>query len=179
MKQGILEVIPTTFTAKRRPMISASYEAESRVFDLHKGASGKRWLVAHQENAADNIYVEGDKNSDGFAGRLITFTLVEGSEITLKGPWHSNSDAHFHDTGIDLRDKHRTFGAVGKERIYEGDSYMPTLIDVLHQDQEPVIGYFNRIETIAQRLANDLDMQLYYYSESSGGSGCGPIKPKR
>ena len=117
--QPVREVyVPTEndFVVGRQPIICGSAEAESRKYYKYVGKSGKIWLVADQEDAAANIYAEGGPNSDGFGGRTLTFQLVNGSEIKLKGPWHTNAQALFEETGIDVRDRHYTFVVISRRR---------------------------------------------------------------
>lgn len=156
-------------------MISGQGEAQSRKYHLYLGRSGKRWLVADQEAAAENVYVEGGPNSDGFAGATLTFPLVSGSEIKLKGPWHANADSLFADTGIDVRDKHFTFVVIAHDR--EFDNGQTILTNVIHQDSEPILGSFNRGQILARSMARMLGHPVVCYSESSGGSSCGFVKP--
>jgi len=63
-------VIPFNYT-----VVSASAEAESKRYKMLRDTQGRIWLVAEQGNPADNIYVSGGENSQGFGGRLITFQL--------------------------------------------------------------------------------------------------------
>jgi len=52
------------------------------------------------------IYVDtGDPESQGFGGAICMFTLEDGTKEQVKGPWHSNSEALFKDTGLDLRNE--------------------------------------------------------------------------
>jgi len=108
-------------------MQSGRYEAEIRKYKKLIGKSGRIWLVAIQDNPADNIYVSaasaenqpGYKGFRGFAGRTLTFELEDGDILELQGPWATNSDALFKDTGYDIRDKYLTFGVIGLSRKYE------------------------------------------------------------
>lgn len=161
------------------PMKCGSSEAESQTYHKYTGKSGKIWLVANQPNAADNVYVEGGKDSDGFAGRTLSFKLVDGCTLKLTGPWHSNADALFTDTGVDVRDKYLTQGIVALDRQYEDNDYHKPYIysDVIHYDKSPVIGCFNRIETLAQEFANSTDKIVFYAFISSGGGSSGSLKP--
>lgn len=164
------------FVIERQPMICGSSEAESRRYHKHTGKSGKVWLVADQEDAAANVYVEGGPGSDGFGGRTLTFPLVDGTEIKLKGPWHANSDALLADTGIDVRDRSRTFVVISRDRK-SGKNYESIMVDVLYRDDQPQIGSFHRGDEIARQWARELGVPVLCYSQSSGGSSCGQIKP--
>jgi len=152
------------------PMTCGQSEAQERTYKLITGKTGRRWLVAIQPNEADNVYCEGGPNSDGFGGATLTFKLDDGTTIALAGPWHSNADSLFDDTGYDCRDKYTSLGIIGLGRESDwnkGDLYK----EVLHYDKKPVIGNFDRIEKLAQEKANELGKEIFYSVRTSGG-GC-------
>jgi len=164
----------------RQPMLCGHSEAEERRYKKVIGKSGRIWLYAIQDNPADNIYVSGGKNSDGFGGRTLSFTLEDGTIEELKAPWHTNSDDLYSNTGVDLRDKHLTFVVVGKGRktYRTRQGWVDKIIEVLYQDEKPTIGEFDRGEKLAQPIANKLKQTIYCYSQSQGGSSNSPIEPK-
>lgn len=170
--------IPTDndYVIERQPMVCGSAEAESRKYHKYVGKSGKIWLVADQEDAASNVYVEGGPNSDGFAGRTLTFSLVEGGEVSLKGPWHANSDSLFADTGVDVRDRVFTFVVISRDRK-SGEHYESIMVDVLYRDEEPQLGSFHRGDVLARQWAKEIGAPVFLYSQSKGGSSCGQVKP--
>lgn len=144
-------------------MICGSSEAQERRYKLYVG-QGLRWLVADQENAADNIYVEGGPGSQGFAGRELTFKLVDGGEIRLKGRWHTNSHSLFQATGIDVRDKYFTFGAIGRDA--KGSMGVS---DVLYMDEDWTLGEYDRIEKKANLMAVEYGKLCFSYQSNIGG----------
>ena len=75
-------------------MISGQGDAQSHVYRLLHGKSGRRWLVAVQPNEADNIYVEGRAGSDGFGGATLKFELENGETVALTGPWKTGADGN-------------------------------------------------------------------------------------
>ena len=158
-------------------MICGSYDAKIRKYKLYIGKSGMRWLVAIQPNAADNVYVEGGPNSNGFAGRTLDFILEDGKIISLKGPWHTNANSLFKDTGVDIRDKHLTFTVIGLDRTYTDRGYRTVIKDVIYKDEKPTIGEYYRGDKIAMRLAKELNRPVMCYSKSGGGSSCGFVYP--
>lgn len=164
------------YVVTRQPMVCGSAEAESRRYHKHVGKSGKVWLVADQEDVAANVYVEGGPNSDGFGGRTLTFPLVDGTEIKLKGPWHANSEALFADTGVDVRDRVFTFVVISRDRK-SGENYESIMVDVLYKDDAPQLGSFHRGDLLAREWAKEIDAPVFLYSQSSGGSSCGQVKP--
>lgn len=161
------------YVVQRMPMVSGQGEAQSRKYFKHIGKDGRIWLVADQENAAANVYVEGGPGSDGFGGATLTFPLVDGTEIKLKGPWHVNSNGLFDATGVDVRDKHYTFVVVSRRRE-SGERYETIMADVLYKDTEPTLGTFDRGKEIARGLLSSLSLNsVVLYSASEGGSSCG------
>ena len=163
------------YTIQRQPTISGQAEAASRTYHLHEGKSGRRWLVANQEAAAENIYVEGGPDSQGFAGASLTFKLTDGETLALKGPWHCNAQALYEDTGIDVRNTHRTFVVISRDLIHEDGKTI--MVDVLHQDEAPVLGSFHRGDVLARDIARKLGHSVVRFSQSSGGSCTGRVKP--
>lgn len=170
--------IPTAndFVIERQPMICGSAEAESRKYHKFVGKNGRIYLVADQEDAAANIYVEGGPDSDGFGGRTLSFTLVDDTKLELKGPWHTNSQDLFNNTGVDVRDQHYTFVVISRDRK-SGEHYESIMVDVLYQDDEPKLGSFHRGDLLAREWAREIGAPVFCYSQSKGGSSCGQVKP--
>jgi len=149
-----------------KPMLCGSYEAEHRKYvKIIEGST--TWLYVPER--AEFIYCQTNDRT-GFAGRTITFPLIDGGSVSLIGPWHTNAHAQFADTGVDLRDKHYTKGLIAGQRLscwpYEFD-------DVIYYEEEPIIGTFNRIEEMCKKLVKGQGKALFYYSESFGGSTSG------
>lgn len=175
-------------TILRRGMTCGSAKAESRTYKKINGSRpGTIWLVANQEEAADNVYFHdsNDHNSDGFAGRVIHFQLEStvpgqtGDVISLKGPWHSNANALFSDTGYDCRATCRTRVIVSKGHAYD-DKYRQVLTDVIYNEpKEGKLGLFDRDDEIAQKIADETGETVYLYSESSSGSCSRQVKPSK
>lgn len=164
------------FVIGRLPMICGSAEAESRKYHKYLGKNGRTYLVADQPDAGANVYVEGGPNSDGFGGRTLTFQLVDGGQVKLKGPWHTNSGDLFANTGVDVRDKHYTFVVISRRRE-SGEHYESVMVDVLYKDDEPQLGSFHRGDELARQWAREIGAPVFLYSASSGGSSCGQVKP--
>ena len=165
------------FVIKNMPMICASAEAEQRKYRKINGKHGSIWLVAVQDNPASNIYYWSPGKSDGFAGRTLRFELEDGSHLDLQGPWHSNAEDLFTTTGVDVRDKYLTFGIIAKSSEHKTiknpgylNSYVTVFKDVLYQDKDWTVGYFDRIEDMAQNMANELGKKVVFYSQSQCGS---------
>lgn len=175
--------IKMDFQVKPMRTKSGFTEVAARTFKRFNGTSNKIWLVADQPNAADNIYVWSPCGEGGFGGSELSFVLTDGSILKLKGPWHSNSNSFLRDTGIDITDKHYTYGVISLEKEYPKNvgnfnDWNPLMKDVLYKDTQFTLGKFERIEKLAQEMANKLGKIVHYYSESMGGSSCGQKNPE-
>lgn len=159
-------------------------------YNKYVGKSGKIWLAADCDNPGDHLYVaanaanekpSGRSDFQGFGGATLTFTLVDGSEQKLHAPWHSNAGAFFEDTGVDVRDQHRTRVIVGKAAMRERDGklyYGYGVVDVLYYEPpEGAIGPFDRGTTIGQQLADELGHPVYVARSSEGGGSYGTVRP--
>lgn len=172
------------YEIKPSGMISARHEQSIRKFKKLIGKSGRSWYVAIQDNEADNIYVSADpkenapgyKGFRGFGGSTLEFLLEDGTTDSCRGPWLSNSDSLYADTGYDVRDKYITFGVVSRGREHLKNN-VTVMKDVLYIDEKPTIGSFKRVERIAEEIAEKEGKPVMCYSESSGGSSNGQVKP--
>ncbi len=160
---------------------------DGRKFAKYIGKSGKTWIVGIGDDCASEIYVSADeakKNRpvyvrvrscrpcgfQGFDGAELEFTLEAGDTIVLKGPWHSNSEDLYADTGFDVRNKHLTKGVIAENREYVPGSYRSYIFrNVLYRDEKPVSGEFCRVTKLATEMAKKLNKPLVCYSETSGG----------
>lgn len=128
------------------------------------------WLIpTNCEDAAGEIHVE-TTNHRGYGGARIRFPLEDGSIYEAHGPWHSNADSLYRDTGIDFRNQHRTFVVLARERTYEDGVSILKGIEYI-DPPEGKIGAFNRYEELAKLYPN----ARHFYSVSRGGSSLGPI----
>jgi len=150
-------------------IISAITEVKARTFQKVKGKK-HTWYIAIQKNAGDYIYCASETNRGGFGGSEIEFNFPDGTCDKVKGPWHSNTTALFNDTGIDLSDQHATFGVICKEIEHSRSDYQKIAKGIFHIDDDWVVGKFNRIEDLAQKIANEKGERVKYYSQSTGGS---------
>lgn len=161
------------------PMSSGVTDQIQHKYHKVVGKEGN-WYIAVTDTPADNIYFASNsgKHSDGFGGSTLTFILEDGTEERVQGPWHSNASSLFEDTGYNILDKYLTKGIVAKNRMYSVNClYEDVYEDVLHYDEEPVIGEFNRIEKIAQEWANTLGCTIAYGVRSQGGGTSSWVKP--
>lgn len=156
----------SNFKIGTEPTICAATDAVNRIYKKIVRRDGKIYLIAVQDNPADNIYVEGGFDNEGFGGSTLYFKLEDGTLLKLKGPWHTNSEELYRATGIDIRDKHKTFGVISKGVIYND----VLMTNVLYQDNDWVIGKFGRIEDKAREIAKEIGQRVYFYSRSMGGS---------
>lgn len=165
------------------PMICGSAEAEARTYRLIAPEKGPRWVVAVQGNPADNIYKDGGKGSDGFAGRTLTFPLEDGTSVSFIGPWKCGADALYEATGVDVRNQYLTLGIIALRRENGIDtgrvrtSYH-NFYDVLHVDADWSIGAYNRIDCMAQDFADTLGVKVWFSTVSKGGGHASWKDPK-
>jgi hypothetical protein len=164
------------------PVQIAAQELAKNTYRTAVGKSGKKFYIPDGvPNPADNIYCtesdDWDTPGSGFAGRTLVMECVdEDGNVTteqLKGGWHSNAEALFQETGVDIRDKHKTFVVVAYRRDAEN------FYDVVFVDSGPVVGLFQRGEHIATELANKLETPLVCFSRSAGGAVIGMVYPVR
>lgn len=175
-------VLGGNFTAGTYQMFSAQSEDTKPRYKILLGKLGTIWLVTTNEDP-DHIIVQGGPESKGYGGADLTFTLANGvDKITLHGPWHSNTDALFKDTGLDLRNKIKTWGCIGRKRSWHrqsnwGDS-QTVIEDLIYFDHCVIAGAFDRIQDMAQKMSNAMGITLYYYMQSYSGGSSGPVDPK-
>lgn len=159
------------FVIRPLEMISGIEEAAQRRYELIETPSGN-WLYAPQvANCADHIYFHNPKDvrSQGFGGATLKFELSNDQVYEATGPWHSNSDSFHRATGVDVRDRHWTRVVLSKGKRW--DKHLAVMEDVVYYD-EGMVGRFDRYK----ELAKQFPAANFYYSESRGGSSCGPIR---
>lgn len=169
---------------------SGSAVAEAREFNLYRGKSGRRWLVASDvPNKAEYVYVEGGPGSKGFGGRTLRFKIADGETIELTGPWHSNSRDLFADTGVDVRGMTLAFYVIGirrgKTKIKCDTAWGPrefdrdTIEDVWYIDEAPMLETerVNHPKKMARELADKLGHSVMLLCSTMGGNSNGPVNP--
>ena len=179
-KQPEPEYLEGEFDTGGYQMVSGIADQQAIEFYCAKEVRPGYWyLWADVPNSGDHIYCGSTKQKEeGFGGRTMIFPIgkVEGETVELKllGPWHTNGDDLFNKTGVDLRDKHHTWGCIAEEQDNEGlqwPRYKYTKL--IHVDREPVLGKFRRIQTLAEELTARYRRPLYYHDASRGGSSSG------
>lgn len=167
-------VIGGDFTIPGYAMVSAQAMGQDREWKIALGKSGRIWLYSEGRSS---VWVEGGKGSRGCGGSSVAFKLAGGvGSISLVGPWHSNADACFVDTGVDVRSNFMTWGCVGTGRSYDSNTGQSKVTGLVYFDKQPTKGLYERVDLIAWEMQEkDPDTKLYVYSESEGGSHCGPV----
>ena len=160
-------------------MISGQDEQAQRTYRKVVGINSI-WYIAIQENPADNVYCTAKVRtgrSDGFGGATMEFQMEDGTVDRVQGPWHGNADSLLSDTGYDVTETRLTQGICSKGKAGNMlDGY--EFIDVLHYDEVPTLGQYDRIMTIAQNLANENNCRIYYAMKSAGGGNAHFRDPK-
>ena len=171
----------TRYQIKQQPTKCGMTEVKRRIFKKVE-TNKKIWYIPIQDNVADDlhVFIKGTGKLDyfeGYGGAIIDFLLEDGTIDKVKGPWHSNPDSLLQDTGIDVRDKTITIGAIGRSRVFDDDNEF--IEDILHEDKDWVLGSFRRIKNMAQQFADELGIKIWYYSQSSGGFTTGWADPTK
>ena len=170
----------TDYETGRISMISGLGEALGRKYKKVKGKSGNFWFIPLQDNPADNIYMDNpkDRDSKGFGGRIVNFELDNGEVYLAHGPWHSNADSLFEDTGIDVRDLYFTKVILGTGGVEYQGGHSFKIKEVVYQEDEFKLGSYRRGEELAQEYANKLKKNIHGWIESKSGGHSIFTKPK-
>lgn len=161
-----------------RPMVSVMGEIDRATFKLVIDQEGRRWCYQIGEHGAEQIFAEKGNGMAGFGGSTLTFSLDGGTSVDIVAPWHTTADSLFKATGVDLRDHYRTQGIVALKRTLTGGWGNETFDDVLHYDEEPTVGAFDRVDRIAERFAEELQQPVYMSVVTSGGGHRRIIRPR-
>ena len=182
-----MATLPEAFTSWPLHIKSGQGEAAKHKYHGIEISENNWWLYGDIENPADHIY-HGNANpnttSDGFGGAALPFELVDGRTITLYGPFKVAECYLCGATGIDLSDKHKTRGVIASEKpTYDphGGGYFGTrtFTSLVHLDTDWVIGKFDRIKELAQKLADEHGEPMWSYVETQGGSNSFCKKPAK
>ena len=106
---------------------------------------------------------------------MIGFRMDSGETRAYCGPWHSNSEGLLKDTGVDLRDRHESFGVISLGRMYTTEGWM--MRGILHYDGGPIVGPFDRIERLAQSWANTRQQSVWFFARTANGEGLQSVSP--
>ena len=141
------------------------------------------------ENPADHIHKwypscagqESGYCGKGYGGATLTFHLESGEVLNLQGPWHVGADALFEETGVDIRDKCKTFVVIAKKKICT-DMMTPgeAMIykDIVWIDDKIQISEHDRGEKILEEMLELHKVPLAYYFIKSGGGRYAEEFPK-
>lgn len=125
-------------------------------------------------NQADHIYYDINPNNypidkkcfQGFGGQTLSFKMLDGTIKDIKGPWHSNSDALYNRTGLDLRNKTINIGFI---YLTKHCSILEDYKDIIYYDEEPVISNYNRIKDLAYEYAQKYQQDVYFFMKGYCG----------
>lgn len=158
------------YTPEPYRMFSGQGEAVERKYHKYTGKSGHVWLVADQENAAENVYVtafsNAERRGEGFGGNTLELPLVDGGTFKLHGGWHSNSDALFKDTGVDVRATYYSQVVLSLGRKSNGQIH-GVLTDVIYVEEQPIMGIYDRYKEV---MATYPEANFYIHETHGGGS---------
>jgi hypothetical protein len=162
-----LEEFPDYFHVsewERGPSFISGDPARDVRFHMVMGKSGRRHL--YKENLDPNyIFVEGGPDSNGCGGRTLDFSMVDDTIVSLKGPWGSNADYLFEDTGVDLRLRYETQGVIAlKSEGKNWNEYVFT--NIIYYEKDFCLGSYDRILDLAQEKANELKQTVHFRERS-------------
>lgn len=155
-----------------------------KVYRKLQGNDKRVWYIPIATNVADWFKGVGDSihvtdpepvgGMRGYGGSTLEFPLEDGTVDEVKGPWHTNSEAFFSATGLNISDLHYTCVTIGTER---GEGLMEVGGEIIYQDPGWVLGPFMRGERIAHQLADVHNRRLYVVRESQVGGSAGFVEP--
>ena len=178
--------LPETFVSWPLHIKSGQAEAVNRRYHAIEYAPNNYWLYADEPAAADHVYVgcsDLDHKSEGFGGATLSFDLIDGSVLKLKGPWKASAKKMLRATGVDITDRYSSRGVIAFSKPTHdrnGGGYFgtDTYTDLVHLDEDWVIGDYDRIDCLAQDIANETGRLTYFYAETQGGSHSGCREPE-
>ena len=182
------EIIKDEIVLRERPQICASAEAESVKYFVHKGKDGKRWLVGDVRDAGNYVYQEGGPGSQGFGGREITFPLVEGGELKLKGPWSLGAKELLQQTGVDVQGTIPARYIIcldrGSRPNYKANWVSDTVFTGILFEDDRDYSHKERMALgmehpgdMAQRFADALGHSVQLHWDNKGGGCTSPVNP--
>jgi len=124
-------------------------EIQNKLFNSVVGKNGKTYFY---NGNPTSVWVDGDHEGSG--GRTISYEMMDGDTVDLKGPWNTNAKDLLEQTGIDLTKMSYSFGLVFSTRqealdFQEGQHIMP-----LWSDESWTLGNFDGGE---KRMKDKID----------------------
>lgn len=113
-------------------------EIQSKLFNSVVGKNGKTYFY---NGNPTSIWV--DDGQDGSAGRTISYEMMDGDTVDLKGPWNTNAKDLLEQTGIDLTKMSYSFGLIFKTRQEALDFQNGKDVEPVHADKEWTLGEFD------------------------------------
>jgi hypothetical protein len=149
-------------------------------YKMVRSKSGRAYFYRDVKFGAGNIYADGGPGSEGMGGRTCRFELEDGTHYDSIGPWMTNSNDLFAQTGVDLRNRHASRLILARKIEYPKGQYCdrPDMLDVVHYEEEFVEGTFDRANILAQDIADKMGEKLFYFIETSGGAQSFHVLPK-
>lgn len=203
-------VLGGNFTVPQYSMISGQGEYQSKEWLKIEAKRGIWLVLPNREASQIIFWRDTKGTSQGFGGSTLKFKIIgelfkptpeniaqelsqainppeweerlfdEPETLELQGPWGSNTESLFQDTGYDIRDRIKSWGCIGRGRSWDKgnnpNATSRTIIeDLVYFDTEPQHGKYDRIQKLAEQLSNERQETLFYYQETFGGSSSGPV----
>ena len=147
-------------------------EIQNKLFRSVVGKNGRTYLY---NGNPESIWVDGDMEGSG--GRTLSYEMMDGDTVSLKGPWNTNPKDLLEQTGIDLTKMSYSFGLVFRTRQEALDFSAGKDVAPVMSDDQWKLGEFDGGEKrMKQRLEqwgvkNDFEPLTYQVVNiySSGG----------
>jgi hypothetical protein len=154
--------------------------AQAVVYWKVTGKSGNTWYIPKTSTPATSLHVDThNPHSEGYAGSFLSFEMEDGTVDKVKGPWHSNSDALYDDTGVDVRNTYPTRVILARNRVFGDGGLRATFQDVFYLEETPILGRYNRYLSVIDRFFQgnpEWNGMVFYYMDSNGGSSSGGME---
>lgn len=108
---------------------------------LFRSVIGKNGATYFYNGNPTSVWVDGDQEGSG--GRTISYEMMDGDTVSLKGPWNSNPKDLLEQTGIDLTKMSYSFGLVFKTRQDALDFQNGKDVEPVLSDKEWTLGEFD------------------------------------
>lgn len=131
-----------------------------KFYKRYEDRHGRHWFVPTDTRfPADDVWMWNPNNQNGLNGTIRQFVLGPGSSVTVKGPWLSNAEHLYKETGVDVRDrsavKMKVFRKLTKQLLY--------------QDHDWVVGSIDSCRDNAQHISNHNSTDVIAEIETAGG----------
>jgi len=113
-------------------------EIQNKLFRSVVGKNGRTYFY---NGNPTSVWMDGDQEGSG--GRTISYEMMDGDTVSLKGPWNSNAKDLLEQTGIDLTKMSYSFGLVFRNRREALDFEAGKDVNPMMSDLQWTVGEFD------------------------------------